>query len=659
MLPDSSLGEGPFLFGSFVETNMHEPRQEGASSVPTQTSVSITVVHQVTVHDQVAIITPAPELRRRQNDDQACQQASRDASQAARQASQSASQSIGEAQRSASEASRQASQSASQGIQQAQQSASQSIAQASRSAQQAISSASSMVASVQSSASQALSRANASKESLQASAASAASGASKAVLQAGAAVAAATGSAAAAGSSFLAAAAAATGAQSSAAQIGAAASSSVSAAGDQVSASQSAAVTATQAALAIVGSIIASALITILIYFLITRHKKTAKRRSKAANRSLSPRAEYPADPKFPVSDQLGTTIAASQSAYNGTRNVPDERKNSESTVSLSQFPPTPTISNVKSTSVAWNPSKPPQAPPIGSWLKVQDGVSPIGSIRLPTETNTRSPLGGQLKSPLRRVSGPEPTPGPPSSQFRSSLPIRSSSRQSIAEIGQATVKQALVRQITISKPQSQRRPPAPPEALPPKARTPDVPVYNAREYARYRESKASVWIDDVPDSGPSPIIDSPPRQKGAASAVKSPYMDLPVSRAPVRTTAEWLDSIRDAADPPPAAGYSRASNIGQQRRDSRNSRFGLPRGPRIGSGMGQPRGPRPNRDEQVRSVAGELEYVEGLNRFLPEGEVRRMGSDGSGSSGSVRGRGGRGSMRGRGSGTPGVGRAM
>jgi hypothetical protein len=159
---EPSLGEGSLLKMLF-ESNMHQPHKQASSNGSPELPPSVTVVREVTVQDQAAFITPAPELHRRNPVPQAqddCQQASQSASQAAQQASQSASQSIQQAQQSASEAARQASQSASQAIQQANQSASQSIAAASRSASQAMSSASSVVASIQSSASQAISKAN-------------------------------------------------------------------------------------------------------------------------------------------------------------------------------------------------------------------------------------------------------------------------------------------------------------------------------------------------------------------------------------------------------------------------------------------------------------------------------------------------------------------
>jgi len=178
MVLDTSLGEDPLLIRLLFESNMQNHHHDDIVSV-SASGPSATVIQQVTVQDQAALITPGPELhsellRRQDNNNcgQQVQEASRSASEAARQASQSASQSIRQAQQSASEAARQASQSASQSIQQAQQQASQSIAQASRSASQAASSASSAVASAQSSASSAISRLSGSLDQIRASASS-------------------------------------------------------------------------------------------------------------------------------------------------------------------------------------------------------------------------------------------------------------------------------------------------------------------------------------------------------------------------------------------------------------------------------------------------------------------------------------------------------
>lgn len=676
---EPSLGEGS-LFNHLFENKMHQPHQDAFPNIFVDPTPSITVVHEVTIQAQAAVITPAAELMRRdpnpipQADD--CQQASQSASQAAQQASQSASQSIQQAQQSASEAARQASQSASQSIQQAQQTASQAIQQAQQSASRAQSSASSVVASIQSSASAAISRANGFMSNAQQSASTAqvchaqylgilvlrkvlkrsltynsrtkpqerycrqepqsqrqqvscwmawhtierytnrslrlcCSGGVKF-----------SGSC---GKSYF---------QCPSISLGlwckfsfqlgglplnilqAAASSQVSQASQQVTASQNAAVTATQAALAIVGSIIASALITILIYFLIIQHKKKAKRQSKE-DRMPSP--EYTAESKFPVSDQVGTTIAGSQSAYNGTRNEPG----SGSRASFSLFPkPTPgdnpRDADVKTTSVPWNPSKPPKAPTLGSWLKVQDGVSPFGPIKLPTDSKSPSPLGGQLKSPLRSSNQPR------SPDIRSTLPIRREpTLPNLAEQAtMAAVPKNPPRYVSVRK------------AVPPE--NPFVSPKNTYGDEKYRESRTSVWTDEVPDSGPSPPLQSPPKQPVSVS--KGYEMTIPSPKNPVRSTAEWLASIQNAPEAPPSLA-----------RNSRASRpsFGLPRNPRMAGGGGGGLPSRPGPNKQVKSVQGELGYIQGLNRFLPDGRastLSRMGS-GSGSDKSAE--------------TPGVGKAI
>lgn len=355
--------------------------------------------------------------------------------------------------------------------------------------------------------------------------------------------------------------------------------------------------TATQAAIAIVGSIIASTLITILIYFLIIRHKKKAKRRSRGQR---SPGPAYSSDPKFPVSDQVGTTIAASlQSNY-----TPAAGPTSSGALSL--FPKTPSgndaskqpSSDLKTSTIPWNPANPPKAPRLGSWLKLQDGVSPFGPINLPTDINSKSPLGGQLKSPHRtihKVQSPR--------QFTSRLPLRS---PTVPVLIQSKPTVAVVdippkRNPTIRKPAS---PPSKPE--PPLTQDPT-----------YRESKASVWTDEVPDDGPSPVLQSPPRApKEPASVTRGYTMQIPSPKNP-RSTAEWLaerainrDSVKTVASQRPSFG------------------FGFPRNPRASRGMPSSLGP-----QMADSLQGKVGYVQGLNRFLDPNSGRtlsRVGSDGS-----------------------------
>jgi flagellar biosynthesis/type III secretory pathway protein FliH len=595
MASDSSLGEALCQFHIFCETHEETRHQYASSSISSWLAPTAALSTQSQIQDQSALITSPPELRLRfaipepQNAD-TCQQAEQSASQAIQQASQQASQSIQQASQSIQQASQQASQqisqsaaaasrSASQAIQQAQQSASQSIADAQRSVSSAISSASSAISSVQASAASAISQANGQMQSAQISASLAQSVASKVV-------AAATGSVAAAGSSFLSAAAKATqSADASVSAFGAAAASSVSQASLQASASQTQAVTATQAALAIVGSIIASALITILIYFFIARHKKKAKQRSRV---QPSPTSAYPSNPKFPVSDQVGTTIAASQSDYS-TAAVPNSNDfSAKPTTSKDSNNGIPTI---KTSTVSWNPANPPKAPRLTSWLKLQDGVSPFGPITLPTDVNAASPLGGQLKSPHQTIDRA------PSLRFKTNPPLRSPAIPVLMEYKPpvSVVNIPPKRNPTIRKPMN---PPSKPE-------TPPV------DYKSYRESKASVWTDEVPDDGPSPALQSPPRAPKEPATVTGGYgMKLPSPKNP-RSTAEWL--------------AERAVN-----RDSSNTVTSQ----RPSYGIGLPRNPRASRAPQrAQSMQGEIGEVQGLNRFLDPNRGSTISRAESGSS--------------------------
>jgi hypothetical protein len=374
-----------------------------------------------------------------------------------------------------------------------------------------------------------------------------------------------------------------------------------------VSASQTAAVTATQAALAIVGSIIASTLITILIYFLVIRHQREAKRRSREQGLSLG--TNYSADPKFPPSDQNGTTIAASQSNYPQT----SDGAMSRPPVSFSQLQNAGEKSSihrkslVKATTVAWNPSKPPKPPTLHSWLKLQDGVSPFGPINLPTDIKDHSPLGGQLKSPLRSINAPK------SPQMKSGIPVPIGSPKFPSFMGNKST-------VTVV-PRSQ---------LPTSPQQPDVLPKHSIPGAEYRESKESVWTEGIPYQSPSPPLQSPPKRKimrapTPASLSKDYGMTIPSPKAPVRTTAEWLAAREDARARDSYHSSMSTTNIGIGIKNATPS-FWLPSNSRgLGSGL-----PRPNQ-RSVRSVEGD---VQGLNRFLAPGErgsqlsISRTGSE-------------------------------
>jgi len=377
-----------------------------------------------------------------------------------------------------------------------------------------------------------------------------------------------------------------------------------------VNASQTAAVTATQAALAIVGSIIASTLITILIYFLVIRHKRTAKRLSRE-QQSPAKTNDF-ADPKFPPSAQNAPTIAASQSNYPATRTGPM----SGSPNSFSLFPTASGAKSsgqrdslVKTTTVPWNPSRPPKVPTLKTWLKVQDGVSPFGPINLPTETKDPGPLGGQLKSPLRSID----TRAPKSPLMASKLPVATQSPSFPSYTGN---------KVTITTvPRSPLTLPTSPNQL------------RSTPGPQYRESKASVWTDDIPYQSPSPPLQSPPKQKKSrgtpalASVDKDYGMTIPSPRAPIRTTAEWFAAREDvkAQDlPTPSSAYISTANIGVGMKGKPwKPSMGLPKNPRSGSGL-----PRPEQ-RSVRSVEGD---IQGLNRFLAPGDrasqYSRFGSD-------------------------------
>lgn len=617
---DSSQDEGSLFLISvsnhmddlhFADSSRFSKWPESSATKISQSIISI-------IKDEGARITPPPELRLRaaipepQNAAD-CQQASQSASQAIQQATQQASDSIRQASEQASQSAAAASRSASEAIQQAQQSASQSIAAASRSASSAMSSASSVVSSIQSSAADAISKANAGQSSAQASASNAQVEASKAVLQAGAAVAAATGKAAAAGSSFLAAAAQATqSAQASVSAFGAAAASQISQASQQVTASQTTAITATQTAIAIVGSIIASTLITILVYFLITRHRKkaNAKRRSRGRKSpgSNTPDGLYDRDAKFSASAQVGTTLAESQSRGTYTRpQTLDPGRGNFSPASFSLFPKISTSEDrqesakrnslIKTTSVPWNPLNPPKPPSLGSWLKTQE-VSPFGPIKLPTDEKSNGPLGGQLKSPLQSKMSTRKSPISP--RFVSNIPLRS------PKIPNLSYRPVVESQIPPVRSASINRKPVSPER--PK---PD-PLLNKEMSLPldYRESKASVWTDDLPAfEPPSPILPSPPGNR-PVTVTKEYSMELPLPRNPIRTTAEWLsDQARQQTSP----RNSTQSQVPVSKNSQPSLSLGLPRNPRLGRPMKQDRG-------QSKDIGGEVGYVQRLNPFLAPG---------------------------------------
>ncbi|RDW65581.1 hypothetical protein BP5796_10273 [Coleophoma crateriformis] len=512
------------------------PEANSFQSSPTRVIATVTEIYVA----GDPLITPPPELRLRnalpeprpqadcgqisQQASQSAAQAIQQASQQAQQSIQQAQQSIQQAQQSASQQIQQATQAAARSVTDAQNSASQAIAAASRTASQASASASFASVSAQSAVASALSRMSAAESSQS----QAQSQASSVMLQAGAAVAAATGSAAAAGSSFLAAAALATaGAQASVSGFAALASS-------QIQASQVQAITATQVALAIVGSIIASALITILIYFLISRRNNVKKDRKKASReraesdvrkqRELDspPPENFPKDLKFTPSDQDSSTVVGS------VRGESMEQRNEASM----QFRPTVGNDlNIKETSVRWNPNKPPKAPKLSSWLQEQTEQFPVKPIQLPINKQGQIPLGGQLKSPSRTID-------PPTTVFRlaqeKSKPLAETAKRVQVVSAQKAV-QVVQRNPSKKSVDSAQGEVSGPPGIAALARV--TTTVTARE----RDSRVSQWTDDTRRSFSPPP--APMLGPGAVSQDSASVMQIPAPVAPVRNTAEWLAS--------------------------------------------------------------------------------------------------------------------
>ncbi len=261
----------------------------------------------------------------------------------------------------------------------------------------------------------------------------------------------------------------------------------------------------------------------------------------------------------------------------------------------------------VKTTVVPWNPSKPPKAPTLRGWLKVQDGVSPFGPINLPTNTKDRAPLGGQLKSPARSVA----TKAPKSSGMIFKIPVATQSPRFPSYIGDQTTMTKIPKSSPIT-PTSPKQP----DALP----------QHSIPGPSYRESKASLWTDDILYKTPSPVLHSPPKSKrlrgtpAPASVNKGYEMKLPSPKAAVHTTAEWLaareeDKFRDSQSSfSESSAYIAAANIGVGIKGSKpwKPSMGLPNNPRISSGLAR---------LGQKSVRSSEVYMRGLNKFLAPGE--------------------------------------
>ncbi|KAI9640142.1 hypothetical protein NHQ30_011544 [Ciborinia camelliae] len=298
----------------------------------------------------------------------ASQQAFQEASQSIQQAFQEASQSIQQANQSASEAVQEASQSASNSVQQA----SQLIAAASRTSSSIVSSASSAIASIHASASSAVISANRAMQSAQFTA------------------------------SLL---------QQEISRAGATAAT----ANEQDRVPQNSAITATQAALAIIGSIIASTLLTILVFWCIIRYRKMKFEQQRTE--IITRQDDYSTDEKQAVPRMTGDgggnlrkdIYEAQRQKWTSTASSLGSYDSNTKTIRDGEIGPArkPTM---KETYLAWNPKDPTKAPTLKSWLQheVKGAVSPFasGAIKSPTSGNDdeERPLGRQLKSPLNMV---------------------------------------------------------------------------------------------------------------------------------------------------------------------------------------------------------------------------------------------------------------
>ncbi|KAG9243813.1 hypothetical protein BJ878DRAFT_480752 [Calycina marina] len=476
-------------------------------------------------------ITPLPELRVRQaacsQIEQSASHASQSASQSIQQAQQRATNSIRQATEQVKQSAAAATRSARDAIKQALQSASQPISADSRSASQAMSSANPVVASIQYSASAAIPRASASADSarLARSITQGQSAASIAVLQAGAVIATATGKTIPVDPNdnnvslvckltqgscrwiFI-----SSGCSSDdrkcfqvATSQTAVASVQVSQSNMNASTSQTVAITATQMAIAIAGSIIASAFITILLYFLIYKHKQRVKKRAEA---------QAAADPK--CTDRVR--------AFEDVRCFPADMKSSTAHQQASK----------QGTSSALYERLP--CPHSRSFLRLVTTNHQLGTLLNPPslpphlEDNSSQPCNPKrLKHPVQR-------------------------HHAFCGISHREVSrfQNLPSELPRSPPVVERQPSM--KGKPLSTEVPEVSEDNKAIGSKDKQSKASVWTDDTNLNDESTV-----RKVELPTLTLSVPMQLPIINHPVRNTAEWLVE-QQKAEPPNLACNSAIS---------------------------------------------------------------------------------------------------
>lgn len=353
-------------------------------------------------------------------------------------------------------------------------------------------------------------------------------------------------------------------------------------------------VTDTQLALAIVASIIASSLITILAHFIILRHKKLSR-----VARPISPGdgTDSIDDLKFPVSSGVTTTIETSNSAYAAMKdNHPSKPHGAFSLLptSLSGENKATGKEKVSVGNTATDPTNMPRSPSLRSWLRLQN-VSPFGPIQLPTDQGSEGPLGGQLKSPLRRSPPP-----------RFILDV------SLDKTISADILSPVSTSVSKNDPTSRQL--VDPKAIDRGSKLPSTSQ-------SYRESKASEWTDAITDVGSAMLPSSPKAPAESVAGAQRNMMGNPSPDRPIRSTAEWLMDHATFRSFNPDM-YSRDI---KQSDDSRgnlklNMSGGLPTNPRGSNVAFRPR-PRPNLPDDGAQAS---------NRFLdPKGKNKINANDG------------------------------
>jgi hypothetical protein len=344
-------------------------------------------------------------------------------------------------------------------------------------------------------------------------------------------------------------------------------------------------VTGAQLALAVVGSIIASALITIVTYFLINRHKRMSR---AAQSTPIGEDSGDVANPEIPVSDEVDTTIAASNLIYPVEKNNPQPSPQS----AFSSFPKSFYGDNpsekqntfVNSTSLSSIPANSPTSPSLRSWLRRQNDVSPFGPIQLPTKQGSEAPLGGQLKSPLRSTAN---SPSRPPPRFMLDLPPDKKISTDVSAM-----------HAPISKSDSAKN-----QFMSPKSpRLPKQPSITQS----YLDSKASVWTYSISEVG------SPKEPEEPVSPAQDYKMRIPSPNKPIRNTAEWLLDRTTFRSPNPEQNPNSRSP-----RQSVDDRQNLTQN--FGSGLpNKSRGPssafraRPRSNPRIKSMQSEVDYVRG-----------------------------------------------